>query len=133
MPDTPVAHGQCLCGGVRYAVVGPLRDVVDCHCDRCRRFTGHHLAATAALLRDLVVEDDDALLRWFWPVPEAGYAFCSRCGSSLFWQSTSHPERRSICAGTLVGPTGLRTVRALWTSQAGDYYARPDVPETATE
>ena len=133
MAETTDAQGRCLCGGIRYAVHGELRDVIDCHCERCRQFTGHHMAATSARLEDISIEDADSLLRWFLPVPEAGYAFCSRCGSSLFWQSTANPERRSICAGTLDTPTGLRTTHALWTSQASDYYARPDLPETATQ
>jgi len=133
MSESSEAHGRCLCGGVRYAVRGDLRDVLNCHCERCRQFTGHHMASTSALLTDITVEDTESLLRWFDPVPEAGYAFCSRCGSSLFWQSTADPTRRSICAGTLDPPTGLRTIQAWWTSQASDYHVRPDIPELATE
>jgi hypothetical protein len=30
-------------------------------------------------------------------------------------------------------PTGLRTTKALWTSQASDYHSRPDLPEIATQ
>jgi hypothetical protein len=133
MSETSDAHGRCLCGGIRYAVRGELRDVINCHCERCRQFTGHHMAATRAGLEDISIEDTDSLLRWFYPVPDAGYAFCSRCGSSLFWQSAADPARRSICAGTLDPPTGLRTTQALWTSQASDYHSRPDLPEIATQ
>ena len=133
MSETLDAHGQCLCGGIRYAVREELRDVINCHCERCRRFTGHHMAATSAWLRDMRIEDADSLLRWFSPVPEASYAFCSRCGSSLFWQSASDPARRSICAGTLDTPTGLTTIQAWWTSEASDYCDRLDLPELATE
>lgn len=127
------AHGRCLCGGIRYTVRGELRDVINCHCDRCRRFTGHHMATTSTRLDDLSVEDPEALLSWFFPVPEAGYGFCSRCGSSLFWQSSGGAADLSICAGTLDPPTGLRTVQAWWVSQASDYHARPDLPELETE
>lgn len=91
------------------------------------------MAATSAQVEDISIQDADSLLRWFYPVPEAGYAFCSRCGSSLFWQSSADLARRSICAGTLDPPTGLRTVKALWTGQASDYHPRPDVPEIATQ
>ena len=42
------ATGRCECGGVRYRIDGDVRDVVNCHCGRCRRFTGHHMAATSA-------------------------------------------------------------------------------------
>jgi hypothetical protein len=133
MSEASVAHGRCLCGGIRYAVRGELRDVINCHCERCRQFTGHHMATTSAALEDISIEDADSLLRWFFPVPEAGYAFCSRCGSSLFWQSAADPARRSICAGTLDPPTGLRTTQAWWTSQASDYHSRPDLPELDAE
>jgi len=133
MTNTPRAHGHCLCGSIRYAVRGELADVSNCHCERCRQFTGHLMAATSAELNDIDIEDPDSLLRWFFPVPEAGYGFCSRCGSSLFWQSTANPARRSICAGTLNTPTGLRTTRVIWTSEASDYHDRPDLPEQATE
>jgi len=125
--------GRCLCGAISFEVTGPLRDVLNCHCHRCRRFTGHHMAATNARVADVVVTDPEAHLRWYGPVPEAGYGFCERCGSSLFWRSTSTPDRISICAGTLEPPTRLRTVEAWWTSEAGDYHDRPPLPERATE
>ena len=44
----PTATGGCLCGGVRYKVARPLRDVVLCHCSMCRRTHGHVGAYTAA-------------------------------------------------------------------------------------
>jgi hypothetical protein len=91
------------------------------------------MAATSASIADMSIDDPDALLRWFFPVPEAGYGFCSRCGSSMFWQCTADPARRYICAGTLETPTGLTTTQAWWTSQASDYHTRPDIPELATE
>jgi hypothetical protein len=129
----PRARGRCLCGGVRFTVVGELRDVVNCHCHRCRRWTGHHMAATAAGVEDLVVEDENGTLTWFWPVPDAGYAFCAACGSSLFWRGGDSPRQVSICAGTLDPPTGLRTSEAWWVDEASDYHLRPDLPEHATE
>jgi hypothetical protein len=126
-------QGRCLCGAIKIRLHGPLRDVFNCHCERCRRFTGHHMAATAANVSDMEVEDAGGCLRWFWPVPEAGYAFCSVCGSSLFWKSSRTQDRMSICAGVLDPPTGLKTVQAWWTSEASDYHERPGVTEFTTE
>jgi hypothetical protein len=124
--------GRCLCGAVRYAVSGQLRPVVDCHCERCRRFTGHYLAATSSAAADVAIEDPDGRLTWF-GVPGAGYGFCSACGSSLFWRADSSPDALSICAGTLEPPTGLVTTDALWVSHASDYFIRPAVHEYETE
>jgi hypothetical protein len=91
------------------------------------------MAATAASVADLKIEDDECNLQWFHPVPDAGYAFCQKCGSSLFWQSRLTADRISICAGTLDPPTNLKTVQAWWTDEASDYHARPALQEFATE
>jgi hypothetical protein len=90
------------------------------------------MAATAADASDIVVDDDDGNLRWFYPAPDAGYGFCRRCGSSLFWQSED-TQHTSICAGALDPPTGLSTAQAWWVSEASDYHTRPPVPEYQTE
>jgi hypothetical protein len=116
------ATGGCLCGAVRYAVRGPLRDVVLCHCSRCRRTHGH-VAAYAACAADdleLVAEDE---LRWYADGDRAR-GFCGRCGASLFWRA---PERDtiSIAAGTVDPPTGLRTVAQIFVDDRGDYYELP--------
>ena len=116
-----------------YAVTGPLRDVINCHCHRCRQFTGHHMAATSAAVDDVTIDDAGGLLTWFFPVDDAGYAFCRSCGSSLFWEGRSSPGWLSICAGTLEPPTDLRTVEAWWTSEASDHHERPELPERAEE
>jgi hypothetical protein len=117
------ATGGCLCGAVRYAVRGPLRDVVLCHCSRCRRTHGH-VAAYAACAADdleLVAEDE---LRWYADGDRAR-GFCGRCGASLFWRA---PERDtiSIAAGTVDPPTGLRTVAQIFVDDRGDYYEVTD-------
>jgi len=114
-------------------VTGPLRNVVNCHCHRCRRFTGHHMAATAAPTDDVDIDDPEGQLRWYDPAPEASYGFCGRCGSSLFWRAADSSGWISICAGTLEPPTGLRTVAAWWVGEASDYHDRPAFPEHATE
>jgi hypothetical protein len=123
-------EGRCLCGAVTYVVSGPLREVINCHCHRCRRWTGHHMAATSAAEVDISV---DGQLSWFRPDEHAAYGFCSGCGSSLFWQASDNPTSWSICAGTLDPPTHLRTVEAWWVSEASDYHTRPPLPEHATE
>ncbi len=120
--------GHCDCGGVSYGVDGPLRDVYNCHCERCRRITGHHMAATAAH-PDHVSFVSDATLAWYSPDPTVEYGFCNRCGSTLFWRAASIADKLCITAGTLDQPTGLRTVKAWWVAEAGDYHERPSIEE----
>lgn len=123
---SPRASGGCLCGAVRFEVVGPLRDVLLCHCSECRRWHGHLCAATAARREHLHLVAD-APLRWFQSPTSEAHArrgFCGECGSSLFWDA---PDRDtiSIAAGTLDEPTGLSTVGQIYVADAGDYY-EPD-------
>ena len=119
------ASGRCECGGVHYVVSGELRDVYDCHCARCRRITGHYIAATAAPVEQVTFVVDQTLT-WYSPDPSVEYGFCNRCGSTMFWRAQANPESLSIAAGTLDPPTGLRTTKAWWVSQASDYHVRPN-------
>jgi hypothetical protein len=122
----PMATGRCLCGAVRYRVEGTLRDVLICHCEECRRWTGHFSANTAARREDLVLIEQSAL-RWIDSPRSDAHArrgFCAQCGSSLFWDAPDRPTV-SIAAGTLDAPTGLKTTAHWYVSQAGDYY---DIP-----
>lgn len=91
------------------------------------------MAASNARVEDVEITDVEGLLTWFLPVDDAAYAFCRRCGSSLFWAGTSSPDWLSVCAGTLEPPTGLRTVEAWWVSEASDYFVRPEVAEREAE
>ena len=113
------ATGGCLCGAVRYAVEGPLRDVVICHCRRCRRTHGHAAAYTACANADLVLLAADGLC-WY-EADERARGYCGRCGASLFWRAAGR-DTTSIAAGTLDEPTGLRTIAHAHVADRGDYY-----------
>ena len=62
--------GRCLCGAVAFEVRGPVRDVVLCHCEECRRRTGNAGAFAAARAADLVLAGKGGL-RWH-ALPEDG-------------------------------------------------------------
>jgi hypothetical protein len=121
--SAPPPGGACLCGGVRYEVSGPLRDVVLCHCSRCRRSHGHVAAYTACAASDLNIIDP-GWLRWY-EADGRSRGFCGRCGASLFWRAADRPTI-SIAAGTLAEPTGLRTMAQIYTASPGDYYELHD-------
>ena len=118
-----IVTGRCECGGVAFEVSAELRDVSNCHCGRCRRFTGHHMAATGAPASAVHI-GTDASLAWYSPEPSVAYGFCRTCGSSLFWRSVDRPDCLSICAGSLDQPTGLRTIEAWWVAEHADYHHR---------
>jgi hypothetical protein len=108
---------------VRYALRGPLRDVVNCHCSRCRRTHGHVAAYTEVASSDLTLLADRGL-RWY-AADGRERGFCRECGASLFWRGAQQ-GRTSIAAGTLDQPTGLRTVAHVFVDSKGDYYEIAD-------
>ena len=122
-----MATGGCLCGGVRYEIRGPLREVLICHCEECRRWHGHVSASAAARKEDVALLETRGL-KWIQSPrsdARARRGFCSECGSSLFWDPPAR-ETISIAAGTLDGATGLRVLSHWFVSQAGDYYEIPE-------
>jgi len=122
------ATGGCLCGMVRYKVVGELMPVINCHCSKCRRFHGHVGAYTATRREHLVLVESSGL-KWYRSVqdetPDVYRGFCTECGSSLFWDPRGK-QNISIAAGSIDPPTGLDTERHVWLSQKADYYAISD-------
>jgi len=121
---TPRAAGGCLCGAVRYEVQGPLREVINCHCGQCRRSHGHVAAYTSAKHGDLVLTEDRGL-KWYRSSDFARRGFCGDCGASLFWEPAGQ-GRVSIAAGGIDAPSGLATVRNIFTAHKGDYYEIAD-------
>ncbi len=116
--------GSCLCGAVVYEIDGPLRPVVGCHCEQCRKTSGHHVAATQGYWNRLRFVRD-AGLAWYRSSDTAARGFCKTCGSSLFWRRHDH-EMVSICAGTLESPTGLEMSCHIHSQTAGAYYTLDD-------
>lgn len=122
--------GHCQCGAVRFSSTGPWRDVISCHCETCRRTSGHFWAATAVPAEALEIEETGALV-WFASSDMAERAFCNRCGSSLFYR---HRDKSyiAISAGALYQPSGLKLVEEVFAHEKGDYYdLSPGVLHTA--
>jgi hypothetical protein len=112
--------GSCMCDAVQYEIHGELRDVIACHCNACRKFSGHFSAATAVLPERLKLLNQEGL-RWYRSSANAQRGFCCRCGSALFWKPESG-EHISIFAGTIEGQTKLRVASHICLEDKGDYY-----------
>lgn len=132
-PTIKTCSGGCLCGSIHYTVNGEMRPVVACHCKMCQKTSGFHVAATSVLDADLKIGDKDSKLSWFASSDFAKRAFCSCCGSNLFYKRID-TDRTSIFAGTIDTPTGLEMTAQIFTEDAGDYYTpNPDVPSLTIE
>ena len=116
--------GSCLCGSVTYTVSGPLRPVCACHCQQCRKTSGHYVAATQCAETDIEIKK--GALTWYASSDTAERGFCGACGSNLFWRRFGNPNI-SIFAGSLDGETGLQMEMQLHVEAKGDYYVLPEI------
>ena len=112
--------GSCDCGGVMYEITGQPGPVTGCHCDQCRKWSGHFWAA-APVRRENFKITNDATLKWFRSVGIATKGFCSACGSSIFWYMEGS-DMISVGAGTLESPTHRKMTKHIFVTEKGDYY-----------
>ncbi len=108
-------EAACPCGAVRFAVDGPLRDVIVCHCDSCREATGGSWAASAARRSDLTVVDETALVWERAAVSDlaASRGRCRECGTTVFWDAPGR-ETVSFARSALVDSSGLDVAAHIW-------------------
>ena len=118
--------GGCLCGGVRYEITGPRRNVINCHCENCRRTHGHIAAYTSVHRSDLKLSNQQTL-RWYHDQsPDTYRGFCNRCGASLFWDARDGRDKMAIAAGSLDDGSELKTIGHVYVAEAGHYYEIDD-------
>ncbi len=121
-----IPEGGCLCRGVRYRLLGPRRDIINCHCQNCRRTHGHIAAYTAVNKSDLELISAQSL-RWYHDEsPDTYRGYCDQCGASLFWDARDGRNRISIAAGSLDDSSDLKTIGHIYVSEAASYYQIDD-------
>lgn len=118
--DQTTRSGGCLCGAVRFQVIGPLRDVVNCHCDMCSKLHGGPGAHSKAKKTDLKITESRGL-KWYRSSAVAERGFCQECGSSLFWRPDEQ-DTTGILAGALDQPSKLKTIGHIFVGEKSDFY-----------
>lgn len=108
--DEPVYRGGCLCGAVRFEVIGRFEAFFLCHCTRCRHATGSAHAAN--------LFSGTARVRWAagghevrtFRLSETRHAraFCGACGSPVP-SVQLNGALLVVPAGSLDAPQGLPT------------------------
>jgi len=129
--------GQCLCGAVAFSFENSDLDHPSaCHCSQCRRWSGHVWATVNAPFDAVRFTKGQDVVTWFRASEYARRGFCSKCGSSLFWNADGlekHKDRIAIALGALDAPTGLGLEEHIYVADKGDYYEIADgLPQKET-
>jgi hypothetical protein len=82
---TEVHHGSCLCGAVRFEIVGAFEHFFLCHCSRCRKGSGSaHGANLFSASAELRWRSGEANVRSFaLSGTRHARSFCATCGGAL--------------------------------------------------
>lgn len=98
-------HGRCFCGAVRFAVEMPTLFCVHCHCSMCRRAHGAAYVTWFGVpyARFKLLTDAERLVRYH-SSDHGTRSFCTTCGSTLFCESTNHPDWIDIVLANMDGP-----------------------------
>lgn len=100
-----------MCGAVRYDASVPRREILACHCGQCQRWTG------GGPFFSVDVEDarftGEADISAHHASEWGERAFCSKCGSTLYWRMRGGPVT-GVAAGTLDDQEGFAVTREIF-------------------
>ena len=104
MKDEAIS-GSCLCGAVVFTVTPPTIFCGHCHCSMCRRSHGAAFVTWFGVSRSQfrVVTGQTDLVR-YQSSEHAVRSFCRRCGSSLFSESSRHPDQIEVVLANVHDP-----------------------------
>ena len=117
---TPLTGG-CLCGAIRYTVSAPVSGLRVCHCTNCQKTSGTGASVNA------VIESRDFALTKGTPKRYIGKAdsgrmlhrfFCGDCGSPIYSQRDTSPERMVVRAGSFDDSSAMKIAAHIWTKSA---------------
>lgn len=110
-------QGGCMCGDVRYQLLGRPLSVCRCHCVSCRKATG-----SAGVVWAIVRKADFRLLgampREFSSSSGVRRTFCPRCGSSLTYENADQASTIDVTVATLDHPESCAPTDETWLEDA---------------
>jgi len=114
--------GSCLCGKVRYEVLGGIGDIVHCHCQTCRKAHGSAFSSVAAVPDHEFKLFSTKGLACFESSPGKKRYFCSNCGTQMYAKRAG-AEHIILRLGSLDGSPKWTEKNHIWVSQKASWYS----------
>lgn len=128
MPKTMT--GGCLCGAVRYSVIGDPVHSLTCHCTSCQKQSGTAFAMIIGF-PDAAVTLEGALTTYVDHGDSGGILwrkFCPTCGSPVCSELERTPGMTWIKTGTLDDAKHMPPQLHAWSKSKQDWLELGDVP-----
>ena len=113
-------RGRCFCGAVQFEAVPPTLFCAHCHCTMCQRSHGAGYVTWIAVPRSrfALTHGADVLVQHK-SSDHGTRSFCGTCGSSLFCESTRHPDQVDIVLANVDGPIDREPeLHVFWSDRA---------------
>ncbi|MEM9071633.1 MAG: GFA family protein [Myxococcota bacterium] len=104
-------NGQCMCGAVTYTASDIDPNISACHCKMCQRWAGGPYFSAVAKTIEWEGED---YIKVITSSAWAERAFCTECGTGLFYRITApgeHEGMTALAVGTLDDTDGFTLER----------------------
>ena len=115
-------EGGCLCGQLRYRVVGLPKSSSVCHCTSCRRASGAQSVAWFVVDRIQFTLLTGELAKFQSSVPVTR-GFCRDCGTSLTYEHTDDVNTIELTTATLDCPELFEPTKEIWLSEKVSWVA----------
>lgn len=112
--------GNCLCGAVQLEGRGTPKIEV-CHCSMCLHW--HGAPGIAVMFEHgVLVKEGESSIRAYRSSEWAERAFCSNCGTTLYYRLIDSTSIHGAQAGLFELPEGLRIHEQIFVDEQPDYY-----------
>ncbi len=115
-------QGSCLCGQVRFEITGPIRNIVYCHCSRCRKAQGSAFASNGIVASDdFAIHSGAERLVGYESSPGQTKYFCGTCGSPILSRSVARPDQVRVRLGTIESDIQERPIAHIFASSKANW------------
>ena len=92
---------SCCCGELTMTVSGEPERVIACHCGYCQRRTGNVFQVSSWYLEEQIQSRTGEGQIYKGPDnPGIDYTFCTRCGSTVYWEFSG---LKAVVGGPMIG------------------------------
>ena len=133
MPDENRLTGSCLCGAVRFTILGPLGQTLNCHCSICRKAHSSAFRTRSAVRSEQLswISGEESIGRYP-SSPSTVRCFCTICGTRLHSEYPDHPGMFGVPLGLFDNDPGVRPEAHIFVgSKAPWFEITDDLPQHA--
>lgn len=129
--DTKMYEGGCLCGKVRFEITTEIKNIIYCHCSKCRKVQGSAFATNGNVdVSGFKFTSGEKELTGYKSSPGHTKYFCQHCGSPIISKNEAHPERVRIRLGTIETDIAERPTAHIFVSSKANWEdIKGDLPQ----